>query len=107
MLHHFLVSLEFLAIQGDLEDPGYLVLQLVLGSRLGLEFLLLVGLFPLVNHGRLAAPFHPLALVDQVLLAFHLILVHLAGFPLEVQLRLLDLEVQEGLRFHQDLPFLL
>lgn len=96
-LHHSLGSLEFLATQGDLEDPECLAFQPVLGSPSGQEFLSLGGLCHLGNRGHLAVLFPPLALVDQVLQDFHLILVPQAGFFLKDQHHLLDLEVQEGL----------
>lgn len=96
-LHHSLESLGFLATQEDLEDPEYLALQLVLGSLFCQEFLPLVGLCPLGNREHLEVLFHPLVHADQVLQDFHLILVPLAGFSLEDQPHLLDLEAQEGL----------
>lgn len=105
-LRHSLASLEFLAIQADLEDPEYLALRLVLGSLFYQGFLHLVGLCPRGNRGAQADLFHPLAHVDQVILDFHLTLVSLAGLSLEAQHHPSDLEVQEGLAFHPDLPFL-
>lgn len=103
-LHHSLGSLESLAIQGDLEDPEYPALQRVLGSLFGQELPALVGLCHLGNRGHPAVLARPLAHEDQVLQDFHLIPVPLAGFSLEDQPHLLDLEAQEGLQSHLDLP---